>query len=355
MERARSSIINVTSNACCDTIGLRIETKASLYDKNRESRMPKQKGMCIAVFAKHGASPKQAIWRSVVDLLAVNAFHVLVCDSMLSGSSSKNSKPEYDQANFEFANLSLIKKKAKIAVIIGGDGTFLGTARELADSNIPLIGINQGRLGFLTDIRLDDIDPTLIDTINGQSVSENRAYLEGQILRQGKVVENHIALNDIVISRGIVGGMVELRVEVDGTFMYDLRADGLIISTPTGSTAYALSADGPILHPSLAGLLIVPVAPHALTNRPIALPQHSTIDIIVTGGKQTGVHFDMQFNGRAKVGDQIRIKVSPHPIRLLHPARYDYFAMLRQKLHWSASPTEAPHKTRGLRDSGHAK
>jgi NAD+ kinase len=323
--------------------------------------MPKQKGMCIAVFAKHGASPKQAIWRSVVDLLAANSFKVLVCDSMLSSTSNRTTKQEEQtpekapHPNFEFANLQQIKKKAKIAVIIGGDGTFLGTARELADSSIPLIGINQGRLGFLTDIRLDDIDPTLVDTINGQSLAESRSYLQGQILRQGKLVENHIALNDIVISRGIVGGMVELRVEVDGTFMYDLRADGLIVSTPTGSTAYALSADGPILHPSLAGLLIVPVAPHALTNRPIALPQHSTIDIFVTGGKQTGVHFDMQFNGRAKVGDQIRIKVSPHPIQLLHPARYDYFAMLRQKLHWSASPTEAPHKTRGLRDSSHAK
>ena len=284
--------------------------------------MPKQKGLCIAVFAKHGASPKQVIWRSVVDLLANNGFRVLVCNTMLNCNTAKPSKIEENNPNFEFANLDLIKQKAKIAVIIGGDGTFLGAARELADRNIPLIGINQGRLGFLTDIRLDDIDPTLIETINGQSVSEARSYLQGQILRQGKAIETHIALNDIVISRGIVGGMVELRVEVDGTFMYDLRADGLIVSTPTGSTAYALSADGPILHPSLAGLLIVPVAPHALTNRPIALPQHSTIDIFVTGGKQTGVHFDMQFNGRAKVGDQIQIKVSPHSIQLLHPSRY---------------------------------
>lgn len=314
--------------------------------------MPKQKGLCIAVFAKHGATPKQAIWRSVVDLLASNSFDVLVCNAML-GSKTSHSEP--NSGNFTFASLEEIKQRARVAVIIGGDGTFLGTARELADSSIPLIGINQGRLGFLTDIQLDDIDPTLIDTINGDSVLEPRNYLEGQILRQGKVIENHIALNDIVISRGIVGGMIELRVEVDGTFMYDLRADGLIVSTPTGSTAYALSANGPILHPSLAGLLIVPVAPHALTNRPIALPQSSTIDVFVKGGKQTGVHFDMQFNGRAKVGDQIQIRVSPNPIQLLHPSRYDYFAMLRQKLHWSASTTEAPNRTRGLRDSGHAK
>jgi NAD+ kinase len=311
--------------------------------------------MCIAVFAKHGASPKQTSWRSVVDLLSSNSFNVLVCDSMLNSNNSRKNKTEYFNHPFEFANLEKIKKKAKVAVIIGGDGTFLGTARELADSKIPLIGINQGRLGFLTDIRLNDIDPTLIEIINGKSALESRACLYGEILRQGKVIENHLALNDIVVSRGIVGGMVELRVEVDGTFMYDLRADGLIVSTPTGSTAYALSADGPILHPSLSGLLIVPVAPHALTNRPIALPQSSIIDIFVTGGKQTGVHFDMQINGRAKIGDLIRIKASPDPIQLLHPLRYDYFAMLRQKLHWSASPVEAPHNPRGLRDSGHAK
>ena len=248
-----------------------------------------------------------------------------------------------------------IKKKADFAVIIGGDGTFLSIARELAECNIPLIGINQGRLGFLTDIRLDDINPTLIDTINSQATPEERQFLHAEVIRDGQTVVDQIALNDIVISRGIVGGMVELHVEVDGDFMYNLRADGLIISTPTGSTAYALSANGPIVHPKLAGLIIVPVAPHALTNRPIALPSDCTIDITVSGGKQTGVHFDMQLNYRAKAGDQIRIKVSPNPILLLHPARYDYFSMLRQKLHWSASPTEVTSKTRGLRDSGHAK
>ncbi|HEX4878434.1 MAG TPA: NAD(+)/NADH kinase [Limnobacter sp.] len=315
--------------------------------------MPKQQGMCVAVFAKHGASHKQAIWRGVVDLLLSNGFKVLVADTVLA-RARKGTGPMAKEP-FEFADMPTIKRRARVAVIIGGDGTFLGIARELADTQIPLIGINQGRLGFLTDIRLDDINPTLIDTIRGEHVLETRHYLVGEVLRGGKSIGEHIALNDIVISRGIVGGMVELRVEVDGRFMYDLRADGLIVSTPTGSTAYALSADGPILHPSLAGIVMVPVAPHALTNRPIALPDHCIINIAVTGGKQTGVHFDMQFNNRAKVGDQIRIKVSPNPIQLMHPARYDYFAMLRQKLHWSASLTDVAHRTRGLRDSGHAK
>ena len=317
--------------------------------------MPKQKGVTIAVFAKHGASYKQDMWRSVVDLLLRNGFSVMVCDSVLNSKQSIAAAEKEQTPGFRFASVADICKKANIAVILGGDGTFLSIARKLAGFDIPLVGINQGRLGFLTDIRLDDINPTLIDTLKGNSLAESRHFLEGQVIRAGKVVADQIAVNDIVISRGIVGGMVELRVDVDGHFMYDLRADGLIVSTPTGSTAYALSAHGPILHPSLAGIVIVPVAPHALTNRPIALPLNSTIDITVSGGKQTGVHFDMQTNERARVGDHIRIKVSPKPIHLLHPERYDYFAMLRQKLHWSATPTEVGHRTRGLRDSGHAK
>lgn len=315
--------------------------------------MAKRPGKCIAVFAKHGSSHKQASWRTVVDLLIAHGYTVLVCDDILTART--RNKAEAQAVGYSFASLDTILKKAHKAVIIGGDGTFLGNARKLAKADIPLIGVNQGRLGFLTDIRLDDIDPTLISTLKGEYTTEDRYFLQGQIMRDGVTVADQIALNDVVISRGIVGGMVELRVEVNGTFMYDLRADGLIIATATGSTAYALSADGPILHPSTGGILIVPVAPHALTNRPIVLPQNCSIDVTVIGGKQTGVHFDMQINDRAVVGDHIRIVVNPKPIQLLHPNRYDYFAMLRQKLHWSASLTEVGHRPRGLRDSGHAK
>lgn len=306
--------------------------------------MPKKQTACVAVFGKHKSSAAP-LWKGVAELLQNNGYKVIV------GDNAKNCQ----SSNFEIANIQTIQKKADFAVITGGDGTFLGVARELAGHGIPLIGINQGRLGFLTDIRYTEIDPILLETLGGQSFIEKRSYLTGRIIRKNEKIDEHIALNDVVISRGIVGGMVELGVEVDGTFMYDLRADGLIVSTPTGSTAYALSADGPILHPSLAGMLMVPVAPHALTNRPIALPEDCTIVIEVTGGKQTGVHFDMQSNFRAKVGDRIEIKVAKQPIELMHPAKYDYFAMLRQKLHWSASPTDLNNKNRGLRESFHAK
>lgn len=300
---------------------------------------------CVAVFGKHPSKKHKPLWIGVAKLLLSHGYQVLVHE--------QSEHPSVDE-KFHYANLDEIKQKASHAVIIGGDGTFLGIARELAGAGIPLIGINQGRLGFLTDIKLDDIDRSLIPTLE-QGVLEPRYYLEGKICRQGEAVSKSIALNDIVISRGIVGGMVELRVSVDGRFMYDLRADGLILATPTGSTAYALSADGPILHPSVAGILIVPVAPHALTNRPIVLPPVSEITIEVTGGRQTAVHFDMQKSLRARIGDRIKIRVATNPVQLLHPVSYDYFSMLRQKLHWSASPTEIVHRTRGSRESSNAK
>ncbi|MDX1669512.1 MAG: NAD(+)/NADH kinase [Limnobacter sp.] len=306
--------------------------------------MPNKQTTCVAVFGKHKSSAAP-LWKGVAKLLQQHGYSVLV------GNNAK----QCENTQFELADIETIREKADIAVITGGDGTFLGIARQLAGYQIPLIGINQGRLGFLTDIRHDEIDPILLNTLAGEHFVEKRSYLSGRLIREGRIEAECLALNDIVISRGIVGGMVELNVEVDGKFMYDLRADGLIVSTPTGSTAYSLSADGPILHPSLAGLVMVPVAPHALTNRPIALPDSSTIVIEVTGGKQTGVHFDMQNNFRARVGDTIEIRMAESPIELMHPAKYDYFAMLRQKLHWSASPTELNHKNRGLRESFHAK
>lgn len=317
--------------------------------------MAPQQGTCIAVFAKHPSKAHLPLWQGVADLLQRQGYRVLVSDSALPAPSSRAKVDSSAYQRFIYADIDTIRQQAQYAVVTGGDGTFLGVARNLAGCNIPLVGINQGRLGFLTDIRLDDIDPTLLDTLDGRGVLEDRCYLEGEIFRNGEPVLNNIALNDIVISRGVVGGMVELRVEVDNLLMYDLRADGLIISTPTGSTAYSLSAHGPILHPSLAGLVIVPVAPHALTNRPIALPNTCTIKITVSGGKQTAVHYDMQNSTKLKVGDELRIQVAKQTLQILHPPRYDYFAMLRQKLHWSASLTHTTSPHRGKRDTSHAK
>ena len=165
---------------------------------------------------------------------------------------------------------------ADCAIVMGGDGTMLGIARQLAPFDVPLIGINQGRLGFMTDIPLERMLPVLADILSGNFEAERRTLLEGSVLRDGKSIHVGMAVNDVVVSRGAGAGMAELRVEVDGHFMYNQRSDGLIISTPTGSTAYALSAGGPLLHPTLGGIVLVPIAPHALSNRPIVLPDSST-------------------------------------------------------------------------------
>ncbi|MGA2549215.1 MAG: NAD kinase [Burkholderiaceae bacterium] len=233
---------------------------------------------------------------------------------------------------------------ADFAVVVGGDGTMLGIARQLAPYNVPLVGINQGRLGFMTDILLEDKERVLGEILAGQYEVEERSLLAATVTREGKTILAALALNDVVVARGAVSGMVELTVDVDGRFMYSQRSDGLIVSTPTGSTAYALSAAGPILHPKLAGIVLVPIAPHALSNRPIALPDSSKIDITVTGGREVSANFDMQSYTTLQRGDCVSVERAPMSIRFLHPIGYSYFVTLRQKLHWNQHPLGADGK-----------
>ena len=229
--------------------------------------------------------------------------------------------------------------EANAVIVVGGDGTMLGLARKMAPYNVPLIGINQGRLGFMTDIALDRVLPVLTDMLAGKIESEQRSLLEGSVLRGGESIFHALAFNDVVVSRGAGSGMLELRVEVDGRFMYNQRSDGLIVSTPTGSTAYALSAGGPLLHPSLGGIVLVPIAPHALSNRPIVLPDTSQIVIEVINGRGNTVNFDMQSLASVKHHDRIVIRRSRHTITFLHPHGWSYFSTLREKLHWNEYPS----------------
>ncbi len=299
----------------------------------------------IAIFGKHAAQTNDPQWVKVAQFA-----RDIGCTVLVEEETARNN-PNH---NFPAANETEIACRAQLGLVCGGDGTLLGVARRMAKHSLALLGINHGRLGFMTDIAQDDLQNSLLAVLKGHYLRDNRSIFKANIVRSDQTVCEALSINDVVVARGIVGGMVELGVHVDGQFMYDLRADGLIVSTPTGSTAYALSAHGPILHPRLQGLLLVPVAPHALTNRPIALPESATIEIEVLGGPETGVHFDMQSSFRLEVGDLITIAVDPLPVSLIHPASYDYFAMLRQKLHWSANPIDCPPKTRGSRDSGHA-
>ena len=228
-----------------------------------------------------------------------------------------------------------------IAVVVGGDGTMLGIARQLARFDLPLVGINQGRLGFITDIALNEYQPALQAILEGAYDEERRALLEGGVRRDGVTLFESVALNDVIVSRGATAGMVELRVEIDGVFVAQLRADGLIVGSPTGSTAYALSAGGPILHPGIAGWVLVPIAPHDLSNRPIVVPDAGEVQIEIVAGRDASVNFDMQTLTSLAHGDRISVRRSAHRVRFLHPRGWSYYATLRGKLHWASGSAQS--------------
>ncbi len=222
-----------------------------------------------------------------------------------------------------------------LALVVGGDGTMLGIGRLLAKFGVPLIGINQGRLGFITDIAFDDYQAVLAPMLRGDFEEDRRWMMQAQVMRDGHCVFSAAAMNDVVVNRGATSGMVELRVEVDGRFVANQRADGLIIASPTGSTAYALSAGGPLLHPSIAGWILVPIAPHTLSNRPIVLSDSGEIVIEIVAGRDASANFDMQSLASLMLGDRIIVKRSDYQMCFLHPKGWSYFDTLRKKLHWN--------------------
>lgn len=238
----------------------------------------------------------------------------------------------------EFGALSVdeLGRACDLAVVVGGDGTMLGIARQLARYGTALVGINQGRLGFITDINLGQYAEALAPMIAGDYVEEHRTMLTGDVSRAGALIFDGLAMNDVVVSRGASASMVELKVDIGDEFVANFRADGLIVGSPTGSTAYALSAGGPILHPGIAGWALVPIAPHDLSNRPIVLPDIGEVAIEIVAGRDASVSFDMQSLARLHHGDTIRVRRSQHQVRFLHPRGWSYFATLRRKLHWNS-------------------
>lgn len=222
-----------------------------------------------------------------------------------------------------------------LGLVVGGDGTMLGIGRQLGQFNVPLIGINQGRLGFITDIPLGGFEPKLSAMLQGEYEEDHRVLIHARVMRDGQCIFDALAMNDVVINRSSTSGMVELRVEVDGHFVANQRADGLIIATPTGSTAYALSAGGPLLHPSIPGWVMVPIAPHTLSNRPVVLSDSSQIAIEIVAGKNASANFDMHSLASLMPSDRIIVDRSDHRVRFLHPKGWTYFDTLRNKLHWN--------------------
>jgi NAD+ kinase len=246
-------------------------------------------------------------------------------------------------AGYASAPPEALGTRSDVAIVVGGDGTMLSIARHLAPLDVPLIGINQGRLGFLTDIPFTSMEENLAAMLSGRYVEERRTLLAAEVVRADGTRDAAYALNDVVLNRGGGGTMIDCAVEIDGRFVYAMRADGIIVTTPTGSTAYALSAGGPILDPQVPAFALVPVAPHALTHRPIAFADTATIALTLERGKDAALHCDGQAHFALTEGERVTVRRAPHRARFLHPEGHDYFAMLREKLHWS----ETPERLRG--------
>ena len=236
--------------------------------------------------------------------------------------------------DFDALALGDLGQRCDLAVVVGGDGTMLGIARQLARYDLPVVGINQGRLGFITDVPLGHYREALAPMIAGDYEEDFRAMIEGQVWRDGECIFEGLSMNDVVVSRGATASMVEMRVDIGDEFVANMRADGLIVASPTGSTAYSLSAGGPILHPSIAGWVLVPIASHTLSNRPIVLPDTAPVRITIVAGREVSANFDMQGLASLLHGDQIRVQRSAHKVRFLHPRGWSYYATLRRKLRW---------------------
>lgn len=287
----------------------------------------------VALIGRHQDAGLDAPLRTLAEMLLSTGRQVLIDADTAQHTGLRD---------YPIATLKEIGKTASLAVVMGGDGTVLGAARTLAPYGVSLVGINHGRLGFITDVPVQESQNALARILEGNYRAEDRMLLEGSVWRGDQCMYTAPALNDVVLNRAGRGGMIEVRVEVDGAYMYTQRADGLIIATPTGSTAYALSANGPILHPGLNAMVLVPVAPQTLSNRPIVIPGNGVLSMTLTaiGRVETGasVHFDMQTWSDLQPGDRIAVQRAPHTIRFVHPEGYSFFSTLRRKLHWNLMP-----------------
>lgn len=229
-------------------------------------------------------------------------------------------------------------ERCDVVIALGGDGTFLAAARAIVKHKVPLIGVNLGRLGFLVDISPSALPETLMEILDGNFSLEERYLLRAKIVRGENVIHEEMAVNEVAIHRWITPSMIEIITKIDGVFLNSQRSDGLIIATPTGSTAYSLSAGGPILYPSLPALVLVPLNPHTLSNRPIVIHDNAEIEISFCQNKQqinalvTCDHIEIP---DVLISDKVLINKEPQPIRILHPRGHDFFEILRNKLNWS--------------------
>lgn len=229
---------------------------------------------------------------------------------------------------------------ADLAVVIGGDGSLLAAARDLVRQRVPLVGINLGRVGFMTDIGQAEMRTGIGAILDGRFTIEERSLLDAEIRRGDETVLRTIALNEAVVGKGSEGRLIEFTLSLDGEFVYTLRADGMIVATPTGSTAYALSAQGPILHPAVPAFALVPLNPHTLSARPVSVADRCRIEISLERALDARAFFDGVAHADMAEGDRLLLKRSADVMRFVHPPGYRYFATLREKLRWSEAPLQ---------------
>jgi NAD+ kinase len=234
---------------------------------------------------------------------------------------------------FTVAEREALGERCDLAIVVGGDGTLLAAARSLTDYRVPLLGINLGRLGFLVDVSPDEMVERLGPILAGDYLVEERLLLHARITREGELIGESNAFNDVVVHKTDVARMIEFDTYVNGQFLYPLRSDGLIVSTPSGSTAYALSGGGPIMHPKLNALVLVPICPHTLSNRPTVISGDDHVEIVVRDNDAL-VTCDGQIKIALLPDDRVSIRRREHPVQLIHPSDYRYFEILREKFHW---------------------
>jgi len=243
-----------------------------------------------------------------------------------------NTAQHAEIAGFTTISLDEMSQKADLVIVMGGDGTMLSAARALKSSLVPLVGINRGHFGFLTDLRAEDMVQGIDAILAGEHQTESRMILNAAVIRDGETIWQNHAFNDVVLKSGL--RLIELEVTIDGKFIHKQRADGLIVSTPTGTTAYSLSAGGPILHPDLEAIALVPICPHTLSNRPLAVNSNAKIEITVMQVDHAQISFDGQSQLALALGDCVKLERAQERVTLLHPKEYCYYEMLRNKLHW---------------------
>jgi NAD+ kinase len=290
----------------------------------------------IGIIGRHQQTP-------LTDTLLALISHLLEekIDFLIEEESAKDAHIP-DQINSQpvpKALLETLKNSCDLIITVGGDGNFLRTARLFYEQEIPIIGINKGQLGYLTDIHPQEI-PILSKIIQGEYRTEKRFLIQSEIYRNNQKIASHIALNDIVLFPGEMAQMIEFELHIDQKFVYRQRSDGLILSTPTGSTAYSLSAGGPILHPEVPAFVLTPMMPHSLTSRPIVISAEASIDIYLSEASksQPRLNHDGQENIALEIGDRIHLEKAPKKATLIHPREHDYYNALRSKLNWSQQP-----------------